>query len=62
MIQQLFDSMAKVVFLLMTLALVAALFTDKITGEQFLPLAAMVFTFYFAAPTGGSGGPIAGAK
>lgn len=48
-------SMAKVVFLIMTLGVVAALFTNKITGEQFMMLASMVFTFYFAAKDSSGG-------
>lgn len=48
----LFDSMSKVVFLLVAVASVVALFMGKITAEQFVPLVTMVFTFYFAAPTG----------
>lgn len=52
------QSPAGLVFLLMTAALIGALFTDKITGDQFLTLAAMAFAFYFVTPStpGGLGG------
>ncbi len=40
-------SASKFVFVTMTLALIAALFTGKISGEQFMSLATMTFAFYF---------------
>lgn len=43
------SSASKIVFILMALGVNAALFFDKITGEQFLMLAGMAFTFYFSA-------------
>ena len=51
-------SPAGLVFILMAAALIGALFTDKITGDQFLTLAAMSFAFYFVTPStpGGLGG------
>lgn len=42
------ESASKIVFVLMTLAVIAALFIGKVTGEQFLVLASMAFSFYFA--------------
>jgi len=45
---EILKSASKIVFLLMTIAVIAGLFTGKITGEQFLVLASMTFTFYFA--------------
>jgi uncharacterized membrane protein len=44
----LMGSASKIVFILVALAVVAALFTGHITGEQFMVLAGMTFTFYFA--------------
>ena len=41
-------SASKLVFVMMTLAVIIALFVDKITGEQFMLLAGMAFTFYFS--------------
>lgn len=45
-----FESPAKIVFIIMAVAVVAALFTGKITGDQFLTLASVAFTFYFVTP------------
>ena len=42
------ESASKIVFILMTLATIAALFVGKVTGEQFLVLASMAFAFYFS--------------
>jgi len=42
------ESASKVVFVLMALAVVVGLFTGNITNEQFIVLASMAFTFYFA--------------
>lgn len=41
-------SASKTVFVLMALATVAALFVGKVSGEQFLILAGMAFSFYFS--------------
>ena len=41
-------SASKLVFVLMALAVIAALFTGKITGDQFMILASMAFTYYFS--------------
>ncbi len=48
-ITKLFESASKIVFIVMTLAVVAALFTGKITGDQFMVLAGMTFAFYFSS-------------
>jgi len=40
-------SASKIVFLAMTIATIAALFVSKISGEQFLVLTSMAFTYYF---------------
>ncbi|MDO8469567.1 MAG: hypothetical protein V1738_06770 [Patescibacteria group bacterium] len=41
-------SASKVVFVLMALATIGALFLGKISGDQFLLLAGMAFSFYFS--------------
>lgn len=41
-------SASKIVFILMALATVGALFIGKISGDQFLLLAGMAFSFYFS--------------
>lgn len=41
-------SASKIVFIVMTISVIAALFYGKITGDQFMVLAGMTFTFYFA--------------
>jgi hypothetical protein len=41
-------SASKIVFVLMALATVGALFAGKISGDQFLLLAGMAFSFYFS--------------
>lgn len=41
-------SASKIVFILMAASTVAAMFTDKISGEQFMNLALMAFAFYFS--------------
>jgi hypothetical protein len=45
---ELLKSASKIVFILMTLATIAALFVGKIGGEQFMVLASMAFAFYFS--------------
>lgn len=52
-------SASKIVFILMALATVGALFIGKISGDQFLLLAGMAFSFYFSNK-GDSGQPFAG--
>ena len=44
---KIFNSASKIAFLLMVLAVIGALFLNKINGEQFLILAGMAFSFYF---------------
>ena len=46
--QNIISSASKIVFLMMAVGVHAALFTGKISGEQYMLLAAMAFTFYFA--------------
>lgn len=46
--QNITSSASKIVFIIMALAVIAALFVGKITGEQFMVLAGMAFTFYFS--------------
>lgn len=47
-ITKLFESASKIVFVGVALAVITGLFTGHITGEQFMILASMTFTFYFA--------------
>jgi hypothetical protein len=54
-----FKSASKLVFILMALATVGALFTGKISGEQFLVLTGMAFSFYFSSK-GDASQPYAG--
>jgi len=56
---ELLKSASKIVFILMAVATVAALFIDKISGEQFLILASMAFAFYFSSK-GEASEPFAG--
>lgn len=56
---EILKSASKIVFILMALATVAALFTEKVTGEQFLILASMAFSFYFSSK-GETSQPFAG--
>ena len=57
--ENILTSASKIVFILMTLAVIAAMFTNKITGEQFMVLAGMTFAFYFSNK-GDSSQPYAG--
>ncbi len=45
---EILKSASKVVFVLMALATIGALFLGKISGDQFLLLAGMAFSFYFS--------------
>lgn len=45
---EILKSASKTVFVLMAIATVAALFLGKVSGEQFLVLAGMAFSFYFS--------------
>lgn len=42
------ESASKIVFIIMTLAVVAGLFTKILDPKDFMVLASMAFTFYFA--------------
>jgi len=46
--QVIFSSASKIVFIIMTLAMVAGLFSGKVDPKDFFVLASMVFTFYFS--------------
>ena len=47
--KKIISSDSKIVFLAMALATIAALFVGKVSGEQFLILTSMAFTFYFSS-------------
>ena len=57
--QNILNSAAKVVFILMALASVIALFLGKLEAKDFMLLASMTFSFYFAMPAPG-GSELAG--
>jgi len=57
--QNILKSASKLVFLMMALGINAALFTNKISAEQYMIIASMAFTFYFANK-GDSNEPYAG--
>lgn len=46
--QNILASASKIVFILMTLAVIAGLFFNKIDPKDFMILASMAFAFYFA--------------
>jgi hypothetical protein len=46
--QNILASASKIVFILMTLAVITGLFLDKIDPKDFMILASMAFAFYFA--------------
>lgn len=48
---EILKSASKVVFVILALALVAGLFTDKIDPKDFIALTAMAFTYYFTRNT-----------
>lgn len=54
-----FTSASKVVFILMTLATIAGLFLGKVDPKDFMILASMAFSFYFASK-GEASQPFAG--
>jgi hypothetical protein len=56
---EILKSASKVVFILMAVGSVAALFTGKITGDQYMLLSGMAFAFYFSNK-GEAGQPFAG--
>lgn len=41
----------KIIALMMTVTLVVMAFMNKITSEQFMPLAIMIISYYFGAST-----------
>ena len=45
---QILQSASKIVFIIMAIAVVAGLFTKVIDPKDFMVLASMAFTFYFA--------------
>ena len=49
-----YKSASKLVFLIMTLATVAGMFMGKIDPKDFMMLASMAFSFYFANKGDGS--------
>lgn len=57
--ENILSSASKIVFIMMAVGVHAALFTGKISGEQYMVLAGMAFTFYFANK-GESSAPYAG--
>ncbi len=46
--EKIYTSASKIVFILMAAAVVAGLFFDKVDPKDFMILAAMAFSFYFA--------------
>ncbi len=46
--QSILSSASKIVFIMMALGVNLALFLGRITGDQYLMLAGMSFTFYFS--------------
>ena len=49
MVMKILQSASKIVFVLMSLAVIAGLFLGKIDPKDFMILASMAFTFYFSA-------------
>ncbi len=47
-LMEIIKSASKIVFILMTLAVIAGLFVGKIDPKDFIMLTSMAFTFYFA--------------
>lgn len=45
---EILKSASKIVFILMAVATIGAMFIGKISGDQFLLLAGMAFSFYFS--------------
>ncbi len=60
--QNILASASKIVFILMTLAVIGGLFLNKVDPKDFMILAAMAFSFYFAnkGETGPEAPPYAG--
>jgi len=59
---EILKSAQKLVFIGMAGAVIAALFLNKVSGEQFLALVTMVFAFYFATPSTPSQGDTFGSQ
>jgi len=57
--EKIITSASKIVFIMMAIGINAALFTGKISAEQYMIVASMAFTFYFANK-GNSEEPYAG--
>ena len=57
--ENILKSASKIVFIMMAVGINAALFTNKISAEQYMIIASMAFTFYFANK-GDSNEPYAG--
>lgn len=47
--QKIYTSATKLVFILTALTVCAGFFLNKIPVEQFIPIVAMVFSFYYGA-------------
>lgn len=45
-----------IITILITGSLIYGFVVDKINAEQFMTIATMIFTFYFASKTGGNNG------
>ncbi len=58
--QNILGSAAKIVFILMAVAVVAGLFTGAIESKDFMVLASMAFAFYFVTPTSNDANQIGG--
>jgi hypothetical protein len=54
------QSAAKIVFILMAVAVVALTFTGKVDPKDFMVLASMSFAFYFVTPTPSKTDEVAG--
>lgn len=46
--ENIFKSASKIVFILMAISVVALTFVGKVDAKDFIALASMAFTFYFA--------------
>lgn len=55
-------SATKIVFILMAIAVIAALFVGKISGEQFMTLAIMTFAFFYKSNEKTTGPPDVGSR
>jgi hypothetical protein len=57
MTMQILNSASKIVFILVTLAVIGLTFLKIIEAKDFFVLASMVFAFYFSKPASDSGLP-----